>query len=63
VINGHLHDPAHTRYRGIDHVTINAFSKETPDVPITGTYAELEIDETVRIETRVGSETVATYEI
>lgn len=63
VINGHLHDPAHTRYRGIDHVTINAFSKETPDVPITGTYAELEIDETVRIETRVGSEPAATYEI
>lgn len=63
VINGHLHDPAHTRYRGIDHVTLNAFSKEKPDVPVTGTYAEVEIGETIRIEAKVGSETVSAYEL
>lgn len=63
VVNGHLHDPAHTRYREIDHVTLNAFSKETPDIPITGTYAEVEIGGGVRIETKVGDETVSTYEI
>lgn len=63
VINGHIHDSNHTRYRGIDHVTINAFSKETPEVLITGTYAEIEIGEAVRIETKVGSETVARYEL
>ena len=63
VINGHLHDPARTRYRGIDHVTLNAFSKETPEIPITGTYAEIEIDGSVRIETKVGDETVSRYEI
>lgn len=63
VINGHLHDPAHTRYRGIDHVTLNAFSKETPDIPITGTYAEIEIDERVRVEAKVGDETVSAYEV
>ena len=63
VINGHLHDPAYTRYRGIDHVTLNAFSKETPEKPITGTYAEIEIGETTRIEEYVGSETVRAYEL
>ena len=62
VINGHLHDPAHTRYRGVNHVTINAFSKEMPEKPVTGTYAEIEIGETVRVETTVGSETVSEYE-
>ena len=63
VINGHLHDPAHTRYRGIDHVTLNAFSKETPEVPITGTYAEVEIGESVRIEVKVRDDTVVRYEL
>ncbi len=63
VINGHLHDANHTVYKGVDHVTINAFSKEKPDVPITGTYAEVEIEETIRVEMKVGSETMAYYEI
>ncbi len=63
VINGHLHDSNHTRYRGIDHVTINAFSKEKPDVPVTGTYAEIEIGESVRVETKVGGETITAYEV
>lgn len=63
VINGHIHDSNHTHYRGIDHVTINAFGKEKPDVPVTGTYAEVEIGEAIRIETKVGSETVAKFEL
>lgn len=63
VINGHIHDSNYTRYEGINHVTINAFSKEKPDVPVTGTYAEVEIGETIRIETKIGSETVAVYEL
>lgn len=63
VLNGHLHDTNHTRYNGIDHVTLNAFSKETPNRPVTGTYAEIEIDDTVRIETKIGAETVSVYEL
>jgi len=63
VINGHLHDSNHTRYRGTDHVTINAFSKEKPDKPVTGTYAEIEIGGSIRVETKAGSETTSVYEI
>lgn len=63
VLNGHLHDTDHTRYRGVDHVTIGAFSKRTPNEPVTGTHAEIELGERVRVESKVGSETVAVYEL
>lgn len=49
VFNGHVHETHHARYRGIDHVTINAVSKETPDVPVTGTYAEVVLDDDLSV--------------
>ena len=43
VINGHVHETHHARYRGVDHFTVNAVNKETPDSDVTGTYAEVEL--------------------
>ena len=28
VVNGHVHETAHVRYRGVHHLTVNAFAKE-----------------------------------
>ena len=49
VLNGHLHETHHCRYRGIDHFTINAVNKETPDSDVTGTYAEVDIGEPLTV--------------
>ncbi|MFB6252051.1 MAG: metallophosphoesterase [Halobellus sp.] len=49
-ISGHIHQTELSRFRGIDHVSINAFSKETPDIPVTGTYADVRIDDRVVVD-------------
>jgi 3',5'-cyclic AMP phosphodiesterase CpdA len=41
MVNGHIHDNNHTVYNEIDHITVNAFNKETRESGVTGTYAEL----------------------
>ncbi len=61
VINGHLHENDLTEYEGTEHVTLNAFSKETPDKPVTGTYAEVEIGEGVEVRVYEGEELVRSY--
>jgi predicted MPP superfamily phosphohydrolase len=43
VVNGHIHENDHTRYNRINHVTVNAFNKETRESGVTGTYAELTV--------------------
>lgn len=63
VFNGHLHINDRTQYRGIDHVTVNAFSKEAPDVPVTGTYATVELGETVEVDIRMGGTSIQQYSI
>lgn len=63
VFNGHLHDAKRTVYEGIDHVTVNAFSKETPDHPVTGTYAEVELGSTVDIDIKIEATTIERYTI
>ncbi len=42
---GHIHETRSTTFRGIDHAVINAFAKEHPDVPVTGTHAEVVVDD------------------
>jgi 3',5'-cyclic AMP phosphodiesterase CpdA len=42
---GHIHETRSTTFRGIDHAVINAFSKELPDTPVTGTHAEVVLDD------------------
>lgn len=40
VFNGHLHETHHAIVDGVDHVTLNAFAKQTPDNEgVAGTYA------------------------
>ncbi|MCW8173177.1 hypothetical protein D8S78_18940 [Natrialba swarupiae] len=61
-INGHTHENVLTNYREVEHVTLNAFSKETREKPITGTYAEVVIDDTVDVTVKVDDELVRRYE-
>lgn len=42
-VSGHIHQTGFTRFRGVPHVSVNAFGKELPDVPFTGTYATLDL--------------------
>lgn len=49
VVSGHIHETAHVRYRGVDHLTVSAFSKERRDRPVTGTYAELTLSDEVSL--------------
>lgn len=50
-LSGHIHQTGSVDFRGMAHVSINAFSKELPDKPVTGTYAEVHVGETVTIDT------------
>jgi Icc protein len=63
VVNGHVHETAHVRYRGVDHVTVSAFSKELPDVPVTGTYARVTVDGGVAVRVVEGDRTATTFEV
>lgn len=60
-ISGHIHTTAYDDFRGVPHVSINAFSRERPDIPLTGTYGVLTVDEQPRIEIQTPSEAVATH--
>lgn len=59
VFNGHIHYNDHSRYLGADHVTLNAFNKEVGGADVTGTYAEVDIEEgEIRVRIREGDELV-----
>jgi len=62
-ISGHLHQSGFTNFHGIPHVSINAFSKEVSDKPVTGTYAEVEVDERIVIDVKVRDKTLTSYTI
>lgn len=62
-ISGHVHSDGCTEFGGVPHLSIGAFSKESPDVPISGTYAELTVDGSVTAEIKVRNETVSRYEV
>lgn len=55
LFNGHLHDTERTTDEGIDDMTINVFSNETPDLSVTGTYAEAGLGWTVDIDGKTGA--------
>lgn len=62
-ISGHIHETQVSNFHGLTHVSVNAFSKELPDLPLTGTYAEVDLDERITVDIRVRRETVASYPI
>jgi Icc-related predicted phosphoesterase len=61
VINGHVHETAHVRHRGVDHLSVGAFSKERRNVPVTGTYAELTLDDEVSLRVMEGDRMTYSY--
>jgi 3',5'-cyclic AMP phosphodiesterase CpdA len=63
VVNGHVHETAHVRYRGVDHLTVSAFGKERRDRPVTGTYAELTVDDGLSLRVVEGDRMAYTFEI
>lgn len=49
-IGGHIHQTGRTEFKNIDHIAINAVSKETPTDPVSGHYAVLTIDDSIEIQ-------------
>lgn len=52
VFNGHVHHNKHVRYQGVDHLNLNAFNKEISGSQVTGTYAEITVENS-EIRTRI----------
>lgn len=49
--NGHVHENHHERYRGVDHFTVSAVSKELPDSEgPTGTHALVTLSDRLHVE-------------
>ncbi|WP_137284757.1 metallophosphoesterase family protein [Halorussus salinisoli] len=63
VFNGHLHETDYTRYRGTHHFTVNAFGKERPESDVTGTYAEVTIDDRLTVRVVEGDRMTRTFEV
>ena len=63
VVNGHVHETAHVRHRGVDHLTVNAFAKERRDRPVTGTYAKLTVGDSISLRVVEGDRMTVTFEI
>lgn len=53
-VSGHIHQTGYNEFWGLPHVSVNAFSKELPDIPLSGTYAVLEMGNIseIRVRTR-----------
>lgn len=60
-VSGHLHQTGVTRFGGVPHVSVNAFSNERPNKPFTGTFATVEIEEEVHVEVRTVDAAEASY--
>ena len=63
VFNGHIHEADCTTYEGTSHVTVNAFAKQRPDAGVSGTYAEVTVEEDVSVHLKQGAERLATYQL
>ncbi|MFB6076800.1 MAG: metallophosphoesterase, partial [Candidatus Nanohaloarchaea archaeon] len=61
VFNAHLHEHDHTVYRGIDHVTVEPFSRKTPGDGPTGAHAVVEIDDEIQVTMKDSEEKIAAY--
>lgn len=60
-VSGHIHQTDVATAAGTMHISLNAFSKETPGEPITGTYAELTVDEGIEMAVRAREDTLSTF--
>ena len=48
--SGHIHETRTTTFRGIEHAVVNAFSKELPNAPVTGTRAEVVVGSEIAVD-------------
>lgn len=62
-VSGHVHETACVEFWEMPHCSISAFSKERPDVPLTGTYAEIVVEDRLTVDVRVREDTVASYRL
>lgn len=62
-VSGHIHQTDYDRFWELPHVSVNAFSKELPDVPLTGTYAVLDLEEPLGIDVMTRSDAGVSYTI
>jgi 3',5'-cyclic AMP phosphodiesterase CpdA len=60
-ISGHIHQSGFSTFHGMSHVSVNAFSKETPERAFTGTYAVATIDDGIDVDVRVRDRTVTSF--
>lgn len=61
--NGHLHETHYTSDQGMHHFTINAFNRERPGGGVTGTFAEVELGEILRVRVVEGNRITRTVEV
>lgn len=62
-LSGHIHETRHTTFRGIEHTVVNAFSKELPDAPVTGTHAEVVVDDAIGVTAFEHGRRVESFEL
>lgn len=60
-VSGHIHQTDFSTFRGLSHASINAFSKELPNKPLTGTFAEVDVSDGVDIDVGTRSGVTASY--
>ena len=60
-ISGHIHQTQFSKFREMPHVSINAFSKELPDKPLTGTFAEVRVGDRVNIDTKIRRDVITSH--
>lgn len=60
---GHIHQTGFSTFHEVPHISLNAFSKETPEKSFTGTHAIVTVDETVTVDVKIRDKTVATYQV
>jgi len=61
--SGHIHQTRAGSFRGIDHVVVNAFSKERPDTPVTGTHAEVVVGDEITVDVFEHGRPVESFEL
>lgn len=60
--NGHLHDPSHTVWAGVEHFTVDSFTKELDPAGSFGAHAVVERDDSLVVELVDGDGWQVTYE-
>lgn len=63
VFNGHLHEHDHTVFEGIDHVTVEPFSRKTRGAGPTGAHAVVDTEEGITVLMQDVEDDIARYSL